>query len=662
MSDTNVKEIKPQKGPQERFLSTSADIAIYGGAAGGGKTYGLLLNPLRYIMTDGFNGVIFRRDYVQITAAGGLWDESQRLYSEIPKAKGSKSPKYHWMFGKQSTVWFDYIGRDEDVNKWQGSQITMIGFDELTHFSEYTFFYMLSRNRSTCGVKPFIRATCNPDSDSWVAKFIEWWIDQESGYPIAERSGKIRFFVRINEVLYWFDSRPAAVEYAIKNGTAPEEAVTMPKSVTFIASTLQDNQILMKRDPGYLANLQAMPLVERERLLRGNWKIKPRAGLFFKRTQIGDFLQEIPKNLTAVCRGWDLAATDRNENQDAAFTAGVLIGRTSEGRFVVLDVINQQIQAGEVRTLIQLTAKLDRQKYGNICPVRQRLPQDPGQAGKEQAQSYIRLLAGYDVQIKPESGDKVTRAEPMAAQWQHGLFDLMEADWNETYLNQLESFPDGKWKDMVDAGSSAFSELTLYMGTVAGGLVYGRFSDNSRDIDFNAKMRRRFGLINIGLVFGANGFNQALVATTDLDDYGSMMVLGAVQYSDNTDTEIAVSRTIEFINNITGQYGRVISLYCPKGEITLRRDLKNALSENDYGNIRVGASLGISNKECIDLENKLLVNDRLFMAAGACQDLKDALISATWDKDGADRAADSAVIKAFEYSFEGDIRQYIDGV
>ena len=68
---------------------------------------------------------------------------------------------------------FDYISRDADVYAWQGSQICFLGFDELTHFSEFTFFYMLSRNRSICGVEPFVRATCNPDSGSWVAKFDE---------------------------------------------------------------------------------------------------------------------------------------------------------------------------------------------------------------------------------------------------------------------------------------------------------------------------------------------------------------------------------------------------------------------------------------------------------------------------------------------------------
>lgn len=444
--------IRPQPGPQERFLASSADIAIYGGAAGGGKTYAILMEPLRYKDVKEYRAVIFRNNYMQISVSGGLWDESLSMYSGIRGAEYVKQPKYKWTFSNKASVYFDYLWRDDDVHKWQGSQITMIGFDELTHFTEKQFFYMLSRNRSVCGVKPCVRATCNPDADSWVADFIAWWIDPDTGYPIPERSGVKRYMCRMNNQLIWADTKQELV-----NGGADEEDV---KSVTFISSTLQDNQILLKHNPGYLANLKALPLVERERLLNGNWKIKPAAGLYYKRTQIGEILDHPPNDLIAVCRGWDLAATDSKENANAAYTAGVLMGKRRNGRFVILDAINQQLKAGEVRRLIGTTARTDRIRYQQV---RQRLPQDPGQAGKEQAQSYVSMLAGYDVKVVPESGDKVTRAEPMAAQWQQGMFDVVAGEWNEMYFNQLESFPESKFKDMVDASSSAFNELTLGM-------------------------------------------------------------------------------------------------------------------------------------------------------------------------------------------------------
>jgi len=453
--------LAPQKGPQEKFLGTSADVCIYGGAAGGGKTFGLLLEPLRHMRNKDFNAVIFRRNYTQVTSPGGLWDSSRKIYSLVQGSYPLKTPKLHWTFAKGATVNFAHLGSDDDCLDWQGSQITMIGFDELTHFTEYQFFYMMSRNRTDAGVKPYIRATCNPDADSWVATFIEWWINQETGYPIKERSGKIRWMIRLNDVIHWVDSREEAVQLAMENDIKREEAETMPKSVTFIASTLQDNQILMKNDPGYLANLQALPLVERERLLYGNWKIKAAAGLMFKRTQV-NMVSEIPNDVILWCRGWDLAATSEDEDGNPAYTAGVLIGKRRCGRYIVADVINRRLAASDVRKLILMTAQSDRAAYGRVI---QRLPQDPGQAGKEQAQSYMKLLSGFIVKIMPESGDKVTRAEPFSAMWQGtetmetGFVDVLIAPWNNEFFNQYESFPQSDFKDMVDGGANAFNQI-----------------------------------------------------------------------------------------------------------------------------------------------------------------------------------------------------------
>ena len=301
----------------------------------------------------------------------------------------------------------------------------------------------------------YVRATCNPDADSWVAKFIEWWIDPDTGYPIKERSGKIRWMIRRNETLYWADTIEELWErFELKTQEEKQE----PKSVTFIMSTLYDNQILMKQDPSYISNLKALSVVERERLLYGNWKIKPAAGLYFKRSQIGQMLTMIPNDVVRWVRAWDLAATAEGEGGEPAYTAGVLMGKRKNGRYIVADVINVRQTAADVRKTIKFTAMSDIAKYKRV---KIRLPQDPGQAGKDQAQSYIKYLAGFDVTAIPESGSKEVRAEPMAAQWQAGNFDVLIADWNEAYFNQLESFPMSKFKDMVDAGSSAFSQLEL---------------------------------------------------------------------------------------------------------------------------------------------------------------------------------------------------------
>lgn len=363
-----------------------------------------------------------------------------------------------WLFDDKNgntlgKVTFAHIERDEELEKWQGSQICEIGFDELTHFSENTFFFMLSRNRSACGVKPFVRATCNPDSDSWVAKFIEWWIDQDTGYPIPERSGAIRWMIRRDETIYWADRKEELWE---QFNLETDEEKSEPKSVTFIMSSVYDNKELLKVDPGYLANLKALSLIQRERLLKGNWKIRSAAGLFFKRTQLGEIFEKVPKDVVRWVRCWDLAATEKNEGGDPAYTAGVLIGKRKNGRYVIADVINKQMSASDVRKTIKLTAQADRATYKRV---RIRLPKDPGQAGKDQAESYIKYLAGFDVCAVAETGSKEARAEPMAAQWQAGNFDIVYGPWNEEYLLQLENFPDGKFKDMVDASANGFAEL-----------------------------------------------------------------------------------------------------------------------------------------------------------------------------------------------------------
>ena len=221
-------------------------------------------------------------------------------------------------------------------------------------------------------------------------------------------------------------------------------------------SRLDDNQELLKVNPGYKANLEAMSIIERERLLHGNWKIKAAAGLFFKRTQLGEILERVPQDVIQWVRCWDLAATEKTPEGDPAFTAGVLIGKRKNGRYIVADVINKQMSAADVRKTIKLTAQADRAAYKRV---RVRLPKDPGQAGKEQAESYIKFLSGFDVVTVAETGSKEARAEPMAAQWQAGNFDILYGPWNEEYLYQLENFPDSKFKDMVDASANAFAEI-----------------------------------------------------------------------------------------------------------------------------------------------------------------------------------------------------------
>ena len=405
-----------------------------------------------------FGAVIFRSSMTQITEQGGLWDASMKLYKLYPRTRPIKSPKPYWKFPSGAKISFRQISRDDDVYDWQGTEICCMEFDELTHFSEFQFFYMLSRNRSTCGVEPYVRASCNPDADSWVAGFISWWIDQDTGYAIPERSGKIRYMARINEEIVWGDTKEEVIQRANEadyDVTIDEDDV---KSVSFVASNVFDNQVLLQTNKTYLSNLKALSIVERERLLYGNWKIKAAKGLYFPRSALPELLEEVPSDVIRWVRGWDLAATDTDEGGDPAYTASVLLGKRRDGRYVIADATNNRFKAEKVRALVKQCAVADKAKYKRV---RIRMSIDPGQAGKEQSQSYVKMLAGFSVSTVRETGSKESRAEPFAAQWQAGNVDVVAGPWTEALLGQYESFPESKFKDMVDAGSNAFNELEM---------------------------------------------------------------------------------------------------------------------------------------------------------------------------------------------------------
>lgn len=275
MANPNERIIKPQEGFQQKFLSSAADIVIGGSAAGVGKTFAILLEYTRHTSNKQWGGVIFRRTSPQIKLEGGLWDTSMSIYPALGATPRESS--LEWQFPSGAKLKFSHMEYEKNMLDWQGSQVPFIGFDELTHFTEKMFFYLLSRNRSTCGVKPYVRATCNPDPESWVAKLVSWWIDQDTGYPIPERDGVIRYFIRYGETYIWGDSKEEVIEKAGSfldvitkdSGIDPEHFV---KSITFISGSIYQNKELLKVNPAYLANLLSQDEATRKSLLESNWK------------------------------------------------------------------------------------------------------------------------------------------------------------------------------------------------------------------------------------------------------------------------------------------------------------------------------------------------------------------------------------------------------
>lgn len=440
-----VKSLRPHPGPQEDFLRSSADVVFYGGAAGGGKTFAMLLEPMRHIRVPGFRSVIFRRTHPEITNQGGLWDTSGDLYSGLGRPRIVDTS---WLFGmgnNSSVIRFAAMEHEKDKHKWQGAQICLLGFDELTHFSYSQFIYMLSRNRSVCGVKPYIRATCNPDPDSWVKDWVAWYIDEKTGYPIPERDGAIRFFAR---------SESGEIVWRSSLQEMRELGHDRPKSFTFISANIYDNPTLLKTDPAYESNLRALLPHERARLLGGNWNTRATSGSYFRREWF-EAVETCPSSARSVWF-WDRAATKPSEqNPDPDYTVGLNLIEYRR-QWYINNVVRLRNRPAVVIDTIKNIASQD--PDATIV-----LEQEPGASGVAEIEYLVSELAGYDVRtVKPMSA-KGVRAVPVSAQAQAGNVKIIKGAWNAELLEELEAFSGGEQAshdDQVDALSGAFNHFT----------------------------------------------------------------------------------------------------------------------------------------------------------------------------------------------------------
>ncbi len=179
----------------------------------------------------------------------------------------------------------------------------------------------------------------------------------------------------------------------------------------------------------------------------------------FQRTE-ATMIDAVPADVSEWVRRWDLAASEPTaEYRDPDWTVGVLMGRRRNGKYVIADVVFIRKRADEVRKTILRTAKNDGRR------VKVGIPKDPGQAGKDQAASFVKLLAGFSVFAEAETGDKTVRAEPLSAQWQAGNVEILKSQlWNQEFFEQMEGFPRaGFHDDAVDASAGAFKKLAKPM-------------------------------------------------------------------------------------------------------------------------------------------------------------------------------------------------------
>lgn len=458
------RHVSPHAGPQTAFFESRADIVIYGGQAGGGKSWALVAEPLRRIHNKGFRAGVFRRTYPQLKGQGGVWDECQELYRAFG-AKMREGQELDATFPSGASVAFLHLQHEKTKYEYQGHQFCCINFDELTHFSRTQFFYMLGRNRSACGIRPYIRATCNPDPASWVAEFIAWWIDQDSGFPIPERSGVLRYFINdAQDEWHWADSKAELIEQF------PDYSADDILSVTFIPAGLDDNPTLVKKDPGYRGRLKALSKIERERLEKGNWKAAEGAQIasdwIHRYVVNGDhlefsFQQRLYRMPQAVCRRIatiDTAGTSKEKaaarrgRQPSWSVCGVwdIVPHwniAQDGRALTLSefcflryVWRKQVDWNSLKTDIDETlatwnvtkAYIENAHHGQplateilACPTELVGPVLPGMGDSSEGAKLERAIA---------SG--------MLARWEHGKFFVPQdrSDWLDAYLRELQAW------------------------------------------------------------------------------------------------------------------------------------------------------------------------------------------------------------------------------
>lgn len=429
--------IKPNKGAQELFLQSPAYFAIYGGGRGGGKTWALLFEFLRYAHVKNFSAVIFRKSYPQIEASGGLWDKSLELF---PHAGGIPTRSdFRWNFPSGASCRFRHLSEEKHLLNWQGSEVAYFGFDELTHFDWKTINTLFAANRSTCGVKPFMRGTCNPDANSWVATFIKPWLGDD-GYPDKSRSGKLAYFDIQSDGVNW---------------RSPNESEEL-LSATFVPALVWDNPKLLEKDSSYVQRLRSMSMVERERFLMGNWKIKPEAGTVFKRQWFTVGNPPQVESGDRLIRYWDLAATTQRNVGKGDFTVGLLLHfHKRSNTYWVKDLIRTRIPPAKTNALILQTARQDSPM------VSIRWQQEGGAAGVRDSHHLKELLNGYDTRGEIELRDKVSRALPCSYLAESGRLAIAEAFWNKDFFTEIELFPDKANDDIVDALSGAYNSISV---------------------------------------------------------------------------------------------------------------------------------------------------------------------------------------------------------
>ena len=482
-SSSKYKVLRAQPGPQTKFLSSSADVIVFGGGAGGGKTFAVLLDILRYSQDPNFTAVVFRRTSPMITSPGSIWQTSKEMFRQRGIDADPLEGKLTMRFPNGGVVKYTHMEHESDKLSHAGAQYTGIYFDEGQHFLESQVQFMFSRMRSDAESSSYMRITCNPDPDCYLREWIDWWLDKD-GFPDKEKGGVIRWFVIRNNTMEWGDTPQELAERLQEPDIlANNEAL----SFTYIPALATDNPAMVKNNPKYISFLKGLPRIERAALLEGNWNVKLEAGTYFNRSWVDNTSRQWPTNLRmdTLVRYWDRAATAVSEaHKDPDWTVGVLMGRDGSNNYWVLDVQRMRGRPYDVKKFIKQTAVEDGHHVTQI------LEQDPGAAGKSEVDdtSNMLIVSGYACRARKVNKDKLTRFKPFSAASEQGRVYVVKKSWNEAFFSELENFTgerdDRAHDDQVDAISGAFSEINTGFQTPSG-LRLGTVKNTNLFSNFN---------------------------------------------------------------------------------------------------------------------------------------------------------------------------------
>lgn len=477
---------KPASKRQAMFLQSDADIIVFGGAAGSGKTFTSLMRFMRWTHDPKFFGYVFRKNATDMKGGGGAFDEAVSMFTAYDSTIESTKQPMQIRFRNGASL--SFIGMDGDAGKKaiHGKQISAAFCDEATHLSQDEVEWIISRLRTQAKeadgspMKPTIWLTCNPQPDTFIHNWIKDYylyprgtvIDGEDvgGRPIPERNGDYRYYIKLGNEMVWGDSPDEL--YNTYHGVFPKDPITgkstcKPMKFQFIGATCYDNPPLLKADPTYINKLLSLSRVDKERLLFGSWEAREEAGGFFKR-EWTPLIGSVDENqILRRVRCFDLASSVPTEaNPYPDWTCGVLMAKTKDGRYIIEDVQRFQKRAGEVEQAVINIVKKDKEYYPDNYKAY--LPQDPASAGQIARKYWAKLFTEQGLPIyfikSGSHGGKLKRFEPFSASSENGLVEVVKADWNNSFFSELEGF-DGKRStsskkdDQVDCVSDAFNVL-----------------------------------------------------------------------------------------------------------------------------------------------------------------------------------------------------------